>query len=99
MGWHGRRNLPDDEGHMRTNGRKKLFGSQSQVLKVENLRPSSSNLFDRNIQQLSVTTVALLPRPGFLKGSTIHDHVFSLPACQHHPGRVEIAVAKAGVLE
>src|ERR1041385_9055759 len=99
MGWNGGCNLPDNELHMRSDAGKKFFCRQSQILNIEDLRPSSSNLFNRNIQQLTVSTVALLLRPGLLKGGTIHDQVLGLPASQLHPRRVEVTVAKAGLLE
>src|ERR1043166_1017163 len=99
MGWNGGCNLPDNERHMRSDAGKKFFCRQSQILNIEDLRPSSSNLFNRNIQQLTVSTVALLLRPGLLKWGTIHDQVLGLPASQRHPRRVEVTVAKAGLLE
>ena len=69
MSWNGGRDLPDDElSH--TDGciaRNSLRG-QSQVLKVENLRPSSSNLFDRDIQQLSRDHRSRAPVPRLPEG-------------------------------
>jgi hypothetical protein len=99
MGGNRGGNLADNKRDMRTDTGNKLSCGKSQILKIENVRTSSPNLFDCNIHQLSVATVTLLSRPGFLKGGAIDDHVFSLPSCRHHPGGIEVAVTEAGLLE
>jgi len=91
---HGNRRgyLPDDKLYKGPDCGNKLSCCQPQILKVHNVGPHTSDLFDGYGKPLG--DGAIFPHPGLLQRFAIDDYVVGFPSLLSQGGRIKIAVAE-----